>query len=77
MPKRAKELKAAQVKNLTTPGRHNVGGATGLYLSITETGARSWILSATVGGKRRFIGPGAYREVSLSAAREAAQEMRH
>lgn len=76
MPKRATELKAAQVKNLTKPGRHNVGGATGLYLSITETGARSWILSATVGGKRRFIGLGSYREVSLSAAREAAQEMK-
>lgn len=75
LPKRAPELKALQVKRLNKPGRHNVGGATGLYLNITETGARSWILCATVGGKRRYIGLGPYPEVSLSSAREAAQEM--
>ncbi|RFP88266.1 site-specific integrase [Rhodobacteraceae bacterium 63075] len=76
MPKRARELKAAQVKNLTKPGRHNVGGATGLYLSITEAGARSWILCAKVGGKRRYMGLGPYPEVSLADAREQAMELR-
>lgn len=76
MPKRAKELKAAQVKNLTKPGRHNVGGATGLYLSITEAGARSWILCAKIDGKRRYMGLGSYPEVSLAAARERAMELR-
>lgn len=77
MPKRARELKAAQVKNLTKPGRHNVGGATGLYLSITEAGARSWILCAKVRGNRRYMGLGPYPEVSLAAAREEAHRLRH
>ncbi|SLN09498.1 Prophage CP4-57 integrase [Roseovarius gaetbuli] len=76
MPKRAKELKALQVRNLTKPGRHAVGGASGLCLNITDTGAKSWILRTTVGIKRRHIGLGSYPEVSLAEAREKAQEMR-
>ncbi|EAQ23911.1 tyrosine-type recombinase/integrase [Roseovarius sp. 217] len=76
MPKPAKELKALQVKNLSAPGRHAVGGVNGLCLNITETGARSWILRVTVGLKRRHIGLGGYPEVSLAEARELALEMR-
>jgi len=76
MPKRARELKALQVKNLTKPGRHAVGGASGLCLNITDTGAKSWILRTVVDIKRRHIGLGAYPEVSLVEAREKAQEMR-
>ncbi|MGM0743577.1 MAG: tyrosine-type recombinase/integrase [Pseudomonadota bacterium] len=76
MPKQAKELKALQVKNLSSPGRHAVGGVNGLYLNITETGARSWILRATVGLKRRHIGLGSFPEVSLAQARDLALEMR-
>lgn len=76
MPKQAKEMKALQVKNLSSPGRHAVGGVNGLYLNITETGARSWILRATVGLKRRHIGLGSYPEVSLAQARDLALEMR-
>jgi hypothetical protein len=49
MPTPAKELKALQVKNLSAPGRHAVGGVNGLCLNITETGARPWILRVIVG----------------------------
>ncbi|RBI67857.1 integrase [Roseovarius sp. TE539] len=76
MPKQARELKAIQVKNLSAPGLHAVGGVSGLNLSITEAGARSWILRSTVQGKRRHIGLGPYPEVSLAEAREQAAEMR-
>ena len=60
MPKQAKELKALQVKRLSEPGRHAVGGApAGLSLNITDTGARSWIFRVTVGRNRRHIAEGA------------------
>ena len=76
MPKQAKELKALQVKNLSEPGRHAVGGVNGLCLSITHSGARSWILRAVVGAKRRHIGLGSYPEISLAQARELALDAR-
>jgi len=76
MPKKAQELKAIQVKNLSAPGLHAVGGVTGLSLNITEADARSWILRTTVQGKRRHIGLGPYPEVSLAQARDQAAEMR-
>ena len=47
-----------------------------MCLNITETGATSWILRSIVAGKRRHIGLGPYPEVSLSEARQKAQDMR-
>lgn len=76
MPKVAKELSALQVKRLTQPGKHPVGGVPGLLLQVTETGARSWILRATVGTKRRDIGLGPFPEITLEKAREKAREAR-
>lgn len=77
MPKRAKELKAIHVKRLSAPGRHAVGGIpSGLSLSITDSGARSWIFRVTAGRNRRHIGLGSYPEVSLAEARERALEMK-
>lgn len=77
MPKQAVELKAIQVKRLSEPGRHAVGGIPpGLSLNITDTGARSWIFRVTVKGNRRHIGLGSYPEVSLAEARELAHEMK-
>ena len=77
MPKQAKELRAIQVKRLSEPGRHAVGGApAGLSLNITDTGARSWIFRVTVGRNRRHIGLGPYPEVSLAEAHEKALEVK-
>lgn len=62
---------------------HAVGGVSGLYLQCrppqpgNDIGARSWILRATVGGKRRDIGLGSYPDVSLKMAREYARELKH
>lgn len=76
MPKIARELSELAVRRLTAPGRHAVGGVPGLHLQITPTGARSWTLLAMVGGKRREMGLGAYPEVPLKDAREAARKAR-
>lgn len=60
MPKKVKELSATEVKRLThaisadgTPynALHPVGGVAGLLLQVTPTGAKSWILRASLGYK--------------------------
>jgi len=64
------KLTALAVKKLTTPGRHADGN--GLYLVIDPSGARRWIQRLVVAGKRRDIGLGSARVVSLDEARELA-----
>ncbi|MFM0210463.1 tyrosine-type recombinase/integrase [Paraburkholderia sediminicola] len=76
MPRIAKELGPLAVSRLSVPGRHTVGKVAGLALQITENGARSWVLRAIVGGKRREIGLGAYPSVSLKDAHARAQAKR-
>lgn len=73
IPKRAKELSAAEVRRLKT-GVHAVGGVAGLLLQVADSGARSWILRTKVGEKRREIGLGPFPEVGLAVAREKAAE---
>ena len=79
MPKLAKELTALQIKHLTRPGWHAVGGVAGLLLQVrAPTGkgslpSRSWILRHRSAGKRRPLGLGAYPAVSLAEAREQAR----
>lgn len=76
MAKKAKELSALEVKNLSTPGLHFVGGVAGLALQVLPSGGRSWILRMVVGAKRRDMGLGGFPDVPLAAAREAARQAR-
>lgn len=76
MPKRARELSPLAVSRLTKPGLHAVGSPAGLYLQISERGARSWILRTMIGGRRRDMGLGAYPDVPLALAREKARQRR-
>lgn len=71
-----KELTALEVKRISDPGFHPVGGAKGLYLSIGKGNAKSWILRIVVGSKRRDIGLGGLKDVSLAKAREKARDAR-
>ncbi len=73
MPKKAKDLSALEVSRLTAPGHHAVGGVSGLYLYVLDTGARSWVLRIMVGEKRRHMGLGGYPDVPLAQAREKAR----
>jgi len=66
MPKKGIELSAIQVKRLDKPGMHAVGGVAGLLLQVSKSGARSWILRATVGSRRRDIGLGGFPDVTLA-----------
>ncbi len=54
----------------------SISSRVGLYLNITDTGARSWILRVVAYGNRRHIGLGSYEDVSLADARDLAREMR-
>lgn len=76
MSRKAPELGALAVSRLREPGMHAVGGVSGLYLQVTASGARSWILRATIGGRRRDMGLGGFPDVTLAVAREKAREAR-
>jgi integrase len=69
-----KALSTLRVKSLATPGRY--GDGNGLYLVVDPSGAKRWILRTIVQGKRRDIGLGGLRLVSLAEARTKAQEYR-
>ena len=67
------KLTALRVKSART-GRHGDGG--GLYLVVSDTGSRKWVLRIQVSGKRRDFGLGSATSVGLSEAREAAEDTR-
>ncbi len=75
MPKEVRDaLTAAKVRQEQRPGRYADGN--GLYLHVSETGARWWVWRGTVHGKRRERGMGSARLVSLAEAREIARSWR-
>jgi integrase len=74
--KAASELKALAVGRIAEPGLHFVGVVPGLALNVTASGARSWILRAMVGGKRRDMGLGGYPAVTLADAHRLARDAR-
>lgn len=74
MGRQLHKLSARAVSTLTAPGRHSDGG--GLYLSVSPNGARSWVFMWKVAGKRREMGLGSLRDVSLAKARDRATEAR-
>ena len=75
MPKKAKAISAVQIGSLPN-GFHAAGGVTGLYLKVSSTNARNWILRAVIGNRRRDMGLGGWPDVPLSDARELARKAR-
>jgi hypothetical protein len=69
MGKKAKELAPITVSRLKSPGLHFVGGVAGLALQVLPTGGRTWVLRASMGGKRRDMGLGGYPDVTQRRAR--------
>jgi integrase len=67
-------LSALRVRTLTKPGRYTDGN--GLYLVIEPSGAKRWILRTVVQGRRRDMGLGSARLVSLADARDKARDLR-
>lgn len=67
------KLREKDVKSLG-PGLHGDGG--GLYLAVSESGARSWIFRYADGKKQKKHGLGPIHTITLTEAREKALLMR-
>lgn len=74
MSRSTKKLTAAKVKNTTQPGMYSDGE--GLYLQVSKTSTKSWVLRYKRHGKAREMGLGALITVSLSDARIKALHYR-
>ena len=59
---------------LKRPGRH--GDGDGLFLQVGTCGSASWVVRVQKDGRRRDIGLGSAKKVSLSLARERAEAAR-
>lgn len=66
-------LTTRQVDTLKTPGRHSDGD--NLYLVVSESGARRWVFFYRApDGRRREMGLGSARDVTLAEARQMAED---
>jgi integrase len=65
---------ATDVKSETKPGRYCVDK--GLYLQVSPTGTKSWILRYKLNGRARHMGLGDYPTVTVSDARTRAAKAR-
>jgi len=65
---------ARTIETLGKPGRYSAGN--GLYLVISPTGHRTWILRYQLEGRRTDMGLGPYPAISLADARGAASDAR-
>ena len=67
-------LAASFVRQDRKPGRY--GDGNGLYLIVDPSGASRWVLRVQANGKRRDVGLGGVRSVTLAEARDLAHEVR-
>jgi len=70
MAKQIHKLTDLKIKALKKPGLH--GDGDGLYLKLSPTGTRSWMLRFKIGGEPGKMGLGAYPEISLSEAQQSS-----
>ena len=68
------KLSTLTVKALKQPGRYSDGN--GLYIVVSDTGSKKWILRTVVQGRRTDIGLGGHSTTTLAEAREEAARMR-
>lgn len=74
MARGVNRLSARFVATVREPGMHADGG--NLYLQVSPTGAKSWILRYTIAGRSREMGLGPVSVVGLADARQRALEAR-
>lgn len=74
MARSINRLSARTVQTLSEPGRHADGD--GLYLVVDEGGGKRWVYLYRLAGRRREMGLGPLRSVSLAQARELAGRAR-
>src|SRR5215470_7776079 len=68
------KLTALKVDKANRPGMYGDGG--GLYLRITEDGAKNWVFRFMLNGRARSMGMGPLHTVNLAEARKRAGEHR-
>ncbi len=71
---RERTLSPLGVKAMREPGRYADGS--GLYLVVDKSGAKRWVLRTVALGRRRDIGLGSAKVVTLAEARERAAHYR-
>ena len=72
-----RDLTARLVERLKGPGRYHDGFSRGLYLQVTESGAKSWLFRYQLNnGKQRGMGLGPYPAIDLREARRLVLEKR-
>jgi integrase len=72
-------LTAKRVERIKTPGRYACGLVKGLYLQVTDTGAKitkSWVLRYQLHHHERMMGLGSAADFTLKEARERARLQR-
>jgi hypothetical protein len=69
-----KALDAKLVQHLAEPGRYADGNC--LYLVVDPSGAKRWVLRIMVRGRRRDMGLGGLKMVTLTSARRLAKNYR-
>jgi len=65
-------LTTKRVAQAAKPGRY--GDSNGLYLQVTHTGVKSWLLRYQVAGRERWMGLGPVHAFSLDEARAKARK---
>src|SRR5262249_4511537 len=68
------KLTALKVDKAKEPGMYGDGG--GLYLRVTDDGAKNWVFRFMLNGRARGLGMGPLHTVSLLEARKPASEHR-
>src|SRR6516164_9330533 len=74
MARAMEKLTALKVERAKQPGMYGDGG--GLYLRVTEDGAKNWVFRFMLNGRPRWMGMGPLHTVSLAEARKRAGEHR-
>ena len=74
MARTTHRLTAVKVASIRAVGLHHDGD--GLYLRVTATGSKSWMLRYTLSGTTRDMGLGAYPKTSLASARKQSDANR-
>jgi integrase len=74
----SKPLTAKKIAQLRGEGRYRDGlaGGIGLYLQVSASGAKSWLLRYELDGRERMLGLGSLSIFSLAQARERARAAR-
>ena len=74
MARAIEKLTALRVERAKRPGMYGDGG--GLYLRVTEDGAKNWVFRFMLDRRPRWMGMGPLHTVSLAEARKRAGEHR-